>query len=338
MRIGIVGAGGWGTALARTAAVNAEEVLLWARETEVREELNTSHTNESFLPGVTLPTKVRAVGNFADLSECDAVIMAVPSSFVRDTALKLLPHLRHGVPVADAAKGFELSSSLPLSEVLGEVFGNDHPVAAISGPNHAEEVGRGLPAATVVASKDESVAEMFQDVLMTPVFRVYTSTDILGVELGGALKNIIALAAGITDGLGYGDNTKAALMTRGMTEIVRLGVSMGAKASTFAGLSGMGDLIATCTSPHSRNRRAGLAIGQGKSLEEIVGGTNMVIEGVNATRGAYDLSRRHGVKMPITEALYAVLFEGMDPFQAVASLMGRAPKSEHGEDLAFTEV
>jgi glycerol-3-phosphate dehydrogenase (NAD(P)+) len=252
--------------------------------------------------------------------------------------MKLKPHLRPGIPVANAAKGFELSTGLPLSAVLAEVFDHGNPVAALSGPNHAEEVGRGLPAATVVAAEDEAVAELFQDALMTPAFRVYTSTDILGVELGGALKNIIALAAGITDGLGYGDNTKAALMTRGMTEIVRLGVSMGARRSTFAGLSGMGDLIATCTSPHSRNRRAGLAIGQGKTLEEIVGGTNMVIEGVNATRGAYALSRKLSVKMPITEALYAVLFEGMDPSKAVASLMSRSPKSEHGEDLAFTEA
>ena len=338
MKIGIVGAGGWGTALAKTASVNAEEVLLWVREAEVRSELNTAHTNSAFLPGVSLSDKVRAVGDFAELSSCDAIIMAVPSSFVRETAIKLKPHLRRGVPVANAAKGFELATGLPLSAVLREVFADANPVAALSGPNHAEEVGRGLPAATVVAADEEAVAELFQDALMTPFFRVYTSTDVLGVELGGALKNIIALAAGATDGLGYGDNTKAALMTRGMTEIVRLGVSMGARRSTFAGLSGMGDLIATCTSPHSRNRRAGLAIGQGKTLDEIVTGTNMVIEGVNATRGAYELSRKLGVKMPITEALYAVLFEGMDPSKAVASLMTRSPKSEHSEDLAFTEA
>ena len=338
MTIGIVGAGGWGTALARTVAVNCKEVLLWAREDAVRDEINSQHTNSSFLPGVSLPQNVRAIGDFAGLSVCDAVVLAVPSSYVRETAVLLRPHLRRGVPVADAAKGFELSTGLPLSAVLEEVFGGSHPVAAISGPNHAEEVGRGLPAATVVASQDESVAGIFQDALMTPAFRVYTSTDILGVELGGALKNIIALAAGITDGLGYGDNTKAALMTRGMTEIVRLGVSMGARRGTFAGLSGMGDLIATCTSPHSRNRRAGLALGQGKSLAEVVGGTNMVIEGVNATRAAHALSRKHGVRMPITDALYSVLFEGMDPARAVASLMGRAPKSEQGEDLAFSEV
>ena len=337
MKIGIIGAGGWGTALAKTASVNAEDVLIWAREEDVRQELNDLHINSNFLPGVTLPAQVRAVGDFGEMLDCDAVIMAVPSSFVRETATKLKPHLRPGVPVANAAKGFELATGLPLSQVLCEVFGDANPVAALSGPNHAEEVGRGLPAATVVASADEAVAEVFQEALMTPAFRVYTSTDVLGVELGGALKNIIALAAGATDGLGYGDNTKAALMTRGMTEIVRLGVSMGARRSTFAGLSGMGDLIATCTSPHSRNRRAGLAIGQGKTLEEILEGTDMFIEGVNATKAAYALSRQHGVKMPITEALYAVLFEGMNPAKAVASLMSRAPKSEHSEDLAFTE-
>ena len=335
MKMGIVGAGGWGTALAKVCAANASEVILWAREGEVLQEINESRTNSAFLPGVILPDNVIAVSSLNRFSECVLVLMVVPSSYVRLMASQLKPVLAPRVPVANAAKGFEVSTQLRLSEVIGSELGESHPLATISGPNHAEEVGREMPAATVVAAENLLVAAEFQDMLMTPYFRVYTTCDVTGVELGGALKNIIALAAGIADGLGFGDNTKAALLTRGMSEIVRLGKALGAHPATFAGLSGMGDLIATCTSSHSRNRSAGLAIGQGKTLAEILGGTNMVIEGVNATKAAYGLSQRLNVRMPITEALYGVLFKERDPSRAVYSLMSRLRKSENEEDLAF---
>ena len=337
MRVGIVGAGGWGTALARVAATNADSVVIWARESEVQSDINNRHTNRQFLKGVALPANIHAVGEFGYLADCELIIMAVPSAYVRDVSLTLKAYLDAGTPVANAAKGFEVASQARLSVVMQEVFGEEHPIAVLSGPNHAEEVGRQMPTATVIASHRHEVAKTFQSLLMTPLFRVYTSKDVIGVELGGALKNIIALAAGVTDGLGYGDNTKAALMTRGMTEIIRLGKHMGALPATFGGLSGMGDLIATCTSAHSRNSSAGLAIGQGRKLADIVSSTNMVIEGVNATQAAFKLSQRHGVKMPITSALYSVLFEDQDPAIAVAELMNRQPKSEDEEELAFGE-
>jgi glycerol-3-phosphate dehydrogenase (NAD(P)+) len=335
MRVGVVGAGGWGTALAKVSAFNAKEVYIWAREPEVLVEINNDHTNRAFLPGVDVPENVMAVDSFEAFEMCSLIIMVVPSSFVREVSAKLRPALRPGTPVANAAKGFEVSSQKRLSEVLEEELGTRHPLATISGPNHAEEVGRELPTATVVAADNLLVATEFQDALMTPFFRVYTSVDVVGVELGGALKNIIALAAGIADGLGFGDNTKAALMTRGMTEIIRLGKHLGARPATFTGLSGMGDLIATCTSAHSRNRSAGLAIGQGKTLSDILGATNMVIEGVNATRAAHSLSLRHNVRMPITNALHGVLFEQHDPSRAVGELMTRLRKTENEEELPF---
>ena len=338
MNIGIVGAGGWGTALATVAAQNAEKVTLWVREDEVRQEIRDKRTNSIFLPGVELSRNIAPVASFEAFKECNVVLMVVPSSFVRTTGELLRPHLSPGTPVANAGKGFDVATGDRLSVTLAKVLGPDNPVAVLSGPNHAEEVGRGLPSLTVAAAEDRTVAEALQDAMMTKMFRIYTNNDIIGVELGGALKNIIALAAGALDGLGYGDNTKAALMTRGMTEIVRLGKALGAQPSTFAGLSGMGDLIVTCTSPHSRNRRAGLALGQGKKLSEILGSTSMVVEGVNATKAAYNLAKIHNVEMPITEALYEVLFGDRNPREAVANLMTRMPKHETEEQfLPFSD-
>lgn len=338
MKIGIVGGGGWGTALAKIAANNAEKVILWVREDEVREEIRLKRVNSTFLPGAELPSNINPVDDFSSFRECQLVLMVVPSSYVRATAEKLVGHLTPGTLVANAAKGFEISSGKRLSVVLGEVLGPEHPIAVLSGPNIANEVGRGLPSATVAAAVQHTVAAKLQDSIMTNMFRVYTNNDLVGVELGGALKNIIALAAGVVDGLGYGDNTKAALMTRGLTEIVRLGRALGAQPSTFAGLSGMGDLIVTCASPFSRNRRAGLALGQGKTLEEIVGGTNMVIEGVNATLAAYNLAKQHRVELPITQALYDVLFNKRNPVDAVTELMARDRKTETEEQfLPFSD-
>ena len=333
MRVGILGGGGWGTALACVVARNADEVVVWVREDVVREEILLRRTNSSFLPGVLLPQNVAPVGTFARFAECDLVIIAVPSAFVRGTAELLRLHLRSGTPVVSAAKGLELGTNMRLSSVLREVLGTGHPLAVLSGPNIALEVARGMPSAAVVASGDALVASVAQRILMTGSFRVYTNHDLIGVELGGALKNVIALAAGVIDGLEYGDNTKAALMTRGMTEIVRLGKALGAETSTFAGLSGMGDLIVTCTSAHSRNRRAGLALGQGRNLAEVQGSTPMVIEGVNTTRAAYQLAQAQGVEMPITEALYDVLFNHRHPREAVMELMTRDRKNETEEHL-----
>lgn len=333
MQIGIVGGGGWGTALAAVVARNADEVIMWVREDAVREELRLHRTNTSFLPGVKVPENVTPVDSFTHFPHCELIILAVPSAFVRATARLLREQLPHVTPIVSAAKGLEFGTNLRMSVVLSEVFGASYPLAVLSGPNIALEVGRGIPSAAVVASPDQAFATAAQRVLMTGTFRVYTNRDLIGVELGGALKNVIALAAGVVDGLGYGDNTKAALMTRGMTEIVRLGRALGAEASTFAGLSGMGDLIVTCTSAHSRNRRAGLALGQGKQLAEVQGGTPMVIEGVNTTRAAHQLALKHEIDMPITTALHDVLFNRRDPREAVVELMTRNMKNETEESL-----
>ncbi len=333
MNIGIIGGGGWGTALATVGAKNAQHVIMWVREDAVREEILRHRTNSSFLPGVKLPENVVPVDTFTDFAQCSLVILAVPSAYMRATALSVRAHLRPGTPIVSAAKGFEPDTNLRLSFVLSQVFDAYHPLAVLSGPNIALEVGRGIPSAAVVASPEAHCATAAQRALMTGTFRVYTNRDHIGVELGGALKNVIALAAGIIDGLGYGDNTKAALMTRGMAEIVRLGRALGAEAATFAGLSGMGDLIVTCTSTHSRNRRAGLALAQGQTLAQVQGATPMVIEGVNTTHAAYQLAEAHGVDMPITQALYEVLFNQRDPREAVIGLMTRAEKNETEESL-----
>lgn len=337
MKIGIVGAGGWGTALATVAAKNADNVMLWVREDDVRQEISEKRTNSVFLPGINLPHNIDPVGDFSRFKDCSIVLMVVPSAFIRPTAEMLKGHLAPKAILVNAAKGFELSTGNRLSVTLSQILGPENPVAVLSGPNHAEEISRGLPAATVVAATDQAIALQVQDALMTSLFRVYTNSDVTGVELGGALKNIIALAAGISDGMGYGDNTKAALLTRGMTEIVRLGKALGAHPSTFAGLSGMGDLIVTCTSPHSRNRRAGLALGQGKKLCEILAATSMVVEGVNATQAAYSLAEKHSIEMPITFALHEVLFRDRDPREAVMELMARMPKHET-EELPFGDI
>ncbi|MBS3872886.1 MAG: NAD(P)-dependent glycerol-3-phosphate dehydrogenase [Firmicutes bacterium] len=334
-RIGIVGAGGWGTALAKVAAHNSRSVHLWVREAKLREEIALHGRNELYLPGVQLPDNIVPVSDFATFADCELVIMATPSQYVGTTAQMLKPHLKPGTIIVNAAKGFDLISGTRLSVLLGDTLGLDFPLAVISGPNHALEIAKGLPAASVAAANHRAVAAMVQDALMTDFFRIYTNVDMVGVELGGALKNIYALAAGIAEGLGYGDNTKAALMTRGLTEMVRLGKAMGAHPATFAGLSGMGDLIVTCTSQHSRNRRTGLALGQGQSLHSVLQSTTQVVEGVNATRAADRLSKEYGVELPIARALHEVLFMERDPREAVHELMTRHRKTESEEQLPF---
>lgn len=301
------------------------------REEEVTREIAAHRTNETFLKGVTIPPGVRPTCDLEEVVRRNAFLLVpVPSQHMRGVVRAIRPFLRAGHTVIHAGKGIEEVSLLRLSEVIMEELPAElhRSIGVLSGPSHAEEVSRGVPTAIVAASASEAVARLCQDVLMCPVLRVYTSRDVIGVELGGALKNVIALATGVADGLGYGDNTRAALMTRGLAEIVRLGTAMGASPLTFAGLSGMGDLIVTCASMHSRNRRAGIEIGRGRHVDDVLCSTRMVVEGVPTTRAAVMLSRRHGVDMPIASKLHDILFAGLDPRQAVTDLMTRGPAPE----------
>lgn len=325
--ISIVGAGSWGTAMAVCQANNGHKIRLWAYMEEECARLARDYENKAFLPGVKIPRSVTFTNDLAACKDADLIMMATPSHTVRQTAKALAPFVRDGQKIVSISKGFDEERLLRLSEVIGGEIPNAL-VAAMSGPSHAEEVGRGLPTTNVVAHADIRIAQEIQACLASDRFRLYANSDIIGVELGGALKNVIALAAGICDGLGFGDNTKAALMTRGMAEIVRLGVAMGARPETFAGLSGIGDLIVTCTSMHSRNRRAGILIGQGKSVQEAQDEVKMVVEGVKTTRAAYALAQRYNVEMPIVQEAYKVLFEGMPAADCVENLMGRAVKDE----------
>ncbi|CEP67692.1 Glycerol-3-phosphate dehydrogenase,NAD-dependent [Moorella glycerini] len=320
--IAVIGAGSWGTALAVLLARKGLQVNLWARRRELVVELEELRENKVYLPGVKLPVGIRPTTDLElTTREAGLVVLSVPSHAVRLTARQVKPFLPPGIIVVNTAKGLELDTKKRLSEVLTEE--GLAQVAVLSGPSHAEEVGRGLPTTVVVAAANRQIAEYVQDIFMDPTFRVYTNPDVAGVEFGGALKNIIALATGIADGLGLGDNARAALMTRGMAEIARLGVALGGKAMTFAGLSGIGDLIVTCTSMYSRNRRAGMQLGEGKALAEILSGMGMVVEGVRTTAAARDLARQHQIRMPITEEIYKVLYEGKPVRECVAALMER---------------
>ncbi|MDK2894638.1 MAG: glycerol-3-phosphate dehydrogenase [Moorella sp. (in: firmicutes)] len=320
--IAVIGAGSWGTALAILLARKGFRVNLWARRREVVAELEEIKENKAYLPGVKLPAGIRPTIDLqAATRDADLVVLSVPSHAVRLTARQVKPFLPPGTIVVNTAKGLELDTKKRLSEVLAEE--GFTRVAVLSGPSHAEEVGRGLPTTVVVAAADRNVAEYVQDIFMDPTFRVYTNPDVTGVEYGGALKNIIALATGIADGLGLGDNARAALMTRGMAEIARLGVALGGKAMTFAGLSGIGDLIVTCTSMYSRNRRAGMQLGEGKALAEVLSGMGMVVEGVRTTAAARELARQYQIRMPITEEIYQVLYAGKPARDCVAALMER---------------
>lgn len=337
MEIAVVGAGGWGTALSVMLASQGHRVSLWVRENETYKTIILKRRNEAFLPGIRLPDSVRPATELPEaLAGKPVVIIAVPSRWVRETAAKLGSCLEPGALIVSAAKGLEQGSGLRMSQVLAQELpaAFQSRIAVISGPTHAEEVARNIPSATVVAAMDQAVAKQLQDILSNSCFRVYTNTDIAGVELGGALKNVIALGAGILDGLGLGDNTKAALITRGIAEITRLGVALGARPATFSGLSGLGDLIVTCASRHSRNRNVGLQLGRGKPLGEVLSGMKMVAEGVTATRVAYELAVKHGVEMPITTQIYRILFEGYPCRQALDMLMQRKNKNEI-EDFAF---
>ncbi len=329
MRVGVVGAGSWGTAISHLLAKKGEEVQLWARRNEIAQHINKERRNPVYLAEKELAKGIIASSSLSEVVEAaKLIILAVPSHALRGVVRKIKPFVNSNVPLLSLTKGIEEGSGLRMSQVIKEELGEAVLVAALSGPNHAEEVIAEIPSATVVAGHDEALLEDLQKILITDYFRVYTNSDLIGVEIGGATKNIVALASGISDGLGYGDNTKASLMTRGLAEMVRLGVALGANPLTFLGLSGVGDLIATCTSSHSRNRQVGEQIGRGQSLEEVLSGMTMVAEGVRTTKAVYNLAHRLGVDMPITDKVYQVLYEGKEPRQTVMELMLRAPKAE----------
>lgn len=333
-KIGILGAGSWATALAVHLARKGVKPVMWARREEMAREINAEHSNRRYLPGVSIPGSVYCTTDLEQVASLSDILLAVvPSHAFRETLRNILPFAAKNVVLVNAAKGIEQDSLKRLSQVFCEEAGEElaHRYVMLSGPSHAEEVARAMPTALVVASESAKNADKAQDLLLSEHLRVYTNTDVPGVELGGALKNIIALGTGIADGLGFGDNTKAALMTRGLAEITRLGVRMGANPLTFAGLAGVGDLIVTCTSMHSRNRRAGMEIGRGKTPDEAVDSVHMVVEGVRTTRAAYKIALLHKVDMPITGQMHRVLFEGQSPREAVYNLMGRGPKNEMEE-------
>lgn len=325
-QIAVYGAGSWGTALAVLMAKAGNTVALIGRNDEEIRLMKERRENLRYLPGVVLPQPLEPTTDLEQL-KAELVILSVPSHGVRGAAQLIRPYLLPKTILVNTAKGLEEGTQERLSQVLKEELPG-HPIVVLSGPSHAEEVGRDMPTTVVVSSYDQEAAEKVQELMMTPKFRVYTNPDLIGVELGGALKNIIALCTGISVGLGFGDNTQAALMTRGLAEIARLGVAMGGNPLTFAGLSGVGDLIVTCTSQHSRNRRAGVALGQGKPLEHVLQEVGMVVEGVRTTKVAYELSRERKISMPITEEAYRVLFEGFDPKVAVSNLMMRGKRHE----------
>ncbi|MBM4041339.1 MAG: NAD(P)-dependent glycerol-3-phosphate dehydrogenase [Planctomycetes bacterium] len=363
-RVTVIGDGGWGTTLALLLLGKGHAVRLWGAFPEYAETMRQRRENAKFLPGVPLPEALELTGDLAAaVGGAEMLVMAVPSQFMRGVLRQLAECYVPGTPIVSVAKGIENRTLLRPTQVIADVLGRGGycrlPIAdcrlknksralspqsrienrkskiarlvvALSGPSHAEEVARGLPATVTVASRDAALARRVQQLFMTDRFRVYTTSDVAGVELGGAVKNVVAIAAGICDGMKLGDNAKSALLTRGLAEMMRLGVAMGARRDTFAGLAGIGDLITTCASPFGRNRSVGIQIAQGKSLDEIVAGMAMVAEGVRTTLSVRALARRHGVEMPITAQVYQVLFRGKDPRLALRDLMQRAAKGEVG--------
>lgn len=335
-KISVLGAGSWGTALALVLADNGHEVRLWGHKREQIDEINQYHTNKKYLPGITLPEGIVGYDSLKEaIHNIDTVVLAVPTKAIREVLKKMIADLSTPLTIVHVSKGIEPDTHLRISEMIQQEVPNKllKDIVVLSGPSHAEEVSLRQPTTVTVASNNMVAAEKIQDLFMNSHLRVYTNPDIIGVEIGGALKNIIALAAGITDGLGYGDNAKAALMTRGLAEIARLGTKMGANPLTFSGLAGIGDLIVTCTSVHSRNWRAGNLLGKGHSLDEVLENMGMVVEGVRTTKAAYQLAQKYGVQMPITETLYNVLFKNATPKDGVDALMSRV-KTHEMEDLA----
>ena len=327
-KIGVIGAGSFGTALAMVLAGKGHQVTVWARKSEQIEEMKMTGENSHYLPGVKLPTEIEFTGDLKEACQNkDYILFAVTAQSFRSVLTDAAKYIDTAVPIVNVAKGIEKGSLLRLSQVAEEVIPGARYVA-LSGPSHAEEVARQLPTTVAVASKNHDLAVEIQELFITERFRVYSNEDLAGVELGGALKNIIALGAGISDGLGFGDNAKAAMMTRGITEMTRLGLTMGADMKTFSGLTGIGDLIVTCTSMHSRNRRCGILIGEGVNPEEATRRIGMVVEGISTAEAAYALANQYGIEMPITESIYKVIHREMDARSAVSYLMGREMKNE----------
>lgn len=327
-KVAVIGSGSWGTALAVMLQKHGHDVVIWSRRQDAVKQMEKERENKEYLPGVLLPEGLSFTAEREKaVKYAEIIILSVPSKAVRQTAIDFSPYLNSNQVLVNVAKGLEENSLKRLSQVIQECAPQCQ-VCVLSGPSHAEEVAREIPTTCLIASENAETAKMVQEEFMNPRFRLYTNTDMVGVEMGAALKNVMALAAGISDGLGFGDNTKAAIMTRGIAEMSRLGIEMGGKLETFAGLSGIGDLIVTCTSMHSRNRRAGILLGKGKSLAETLAEIKMVVEGVNTVQAAYTLAKEHNVEMPITNAIYEVLFQGKNAEQAVLDLMSRHGKAE----------
>lgn len=333
MKTAVVGSGGWGTALALVLCGNGHDTVLWSHNPQKAQELIQTRENP-MLKGVKLPRELEISSDAACVSDRELVVIASPSFAIAQVCRTIAPFLDENAVLVTVTKGIDHESLLRMSEVAHRLTGQ--PVVALTGPSHAEEVARGIPTGCVAACPNQTLAELVQDTFMCDTFRVYTTPDIVGAELGGALKNVIALCAGVCDGLGFGDNTRAMLMTRGLTEIARLGMSLGAKKETIAGLSGVGDLIVTCNSRHSRNLRAGVLIGQGRSPQEAMEEVGAVVEGYYATKSAWILGQKQGVEMPIVGAAYAVLYEGAPAREAVLKLLTRDKKAE-SEDAGWEE-
>ena len=331
MKIAVIGSGAWGTALAIRLCKNGHDVTLWTFEKDLIPEMESTRRNPR-LPSAVLPDTLKISGEYSCVSGCKLVVMASPSFPARTVGKGVAPYIDPDAVVVSVTKGLESGTHMRMSQVVAEATG--HEVVALTGPSHAEEVATDMPTALVAACENQEKAELVQDAFMADCLRVYTSPDPVGAELGGALKNVIALCAGVTDGLGCGDNTKAMLMTRGLTETARLGVSLGAHKETFAGLTGIGDLIVTCTSMHSRNRRAGILIGQGRTAKEAMEEVGAVVEGYYAAQSAWELCRKQGVEMPILQAAYNVLYHDMPARQAFSALLVR-PKKAESEDAGW---
>lgn len=327
-KITLIGGGSFGTALGIALAKKGHDIKIWDRKERVINNINVAKENIDYLPNVALPSNIFATSNMNEaIEDADYIVLSVPSHAIRSVSKELSGYVKENQIIVSLAKGIEEKSYKRMSVVISEEIPNC-PVVIFSGPSHAEEIAVDIPTTAVVSSSNKEAQAKVQDDFMTNKLRLYTNDDTIGIEIGGAVKNIIALAAGVSDGIGYGDNTKAALMTRGMSEIIKIGQKLGGKTETFYGLTGMGDLIVTCTSMHSRNRRAGILIGQGHSVQKAVEEVGMVVEGIKACRAFYELKETIGVEMPITDTLYKVLFEGKDPRYGVFELMSRNKKDE----------
>ncbi|MBL4789827.1 MAG: NAD(P)-dependent glycerol-3-phosphate dehydrogenase [Kordiimonadaceae bacterium] len=326
-KIGILGAGAWGTALAATAVAAGRDALIWAREEEVVTAINQTHENSVFLKGVKLDKKLRATANLADLASCDAILIVSPAQHLRATAKILAADLPAGVPLVICSKGVEVSTGMLLSEVLAETTPNN-PVAVLSGPTFAAEVARGLPCALTLAAQDKSVGDALIEALGQSNFRLYYNSDVIGAQIGGAIKNVLAIATGIVAGLGIGENARAALITRGLAEISRFGALYGAENRTLMGLSGLGDLILTCSSTQSRNMSLGMAIGEGQSFADIMAERNSVAEGAHTVEIVHKIAQEKNLSMPITAAVYAILYDGADVRTATDAILSRPFTSE----------